>query len=194
MNYFGFPITNGYQASGRFYDSVRGHTGVDIGTPSGTGLSLPIGVRVASIKVQSQMGLTLYLEDDQGLILIFAHLSQVLVNVDSVLAPGVAFAKTGNSGSATTGPHLHFEVIGSLAEAGQEHMKRNVGGFSGYNHDPIPYLDGLKAIETKPDEPHWAEADFEWMKERGYISGTHDLDEAVTWAELSTVLRRMSVE
>lgn len=137
--YFGDVLTNEFQAKGAFYDPVKGHTGIDLGHDEGTPLSLSVPLRIVDITEQQQMGKCVYAEDAWGNILVFAHLSEIFVTEGEVVKADQIFAETGNTGSATTGPHLHFEVISMQAEAGYEIMTRTLGRFSGYNIDPIAY-------------------------------------------------------
>lgn len=141
--YFGDTITNPFQDKGDFYDPVKGHTGIDLGTPVGTPISLPVPLRVVDILVQNEMGNVLYTKDAWGNILVFAHLSEILVDEGDIIKADQVFAKTGNSGKATTGPHLHFEIIAEEPQAGYEIMTRSLGNYRGYNIDPLSYWETL---------------------------------------------------
>lgn len=187
MNYFGYPIVNGFRSfvpSG-LYDPKKGHTGVDISMPIGTALALPTATRVRGIHVQNEMGLTLYLEDGDGRILVFAHLFATEVTEGALVKANQVFAKSGNSGSATTGPHLHFEVISKTADKGLEFMTRTLQSFSGYNSDPIPYLNALFA-------EHWSQEAMDWAREHQIIQGDHDLDAPMTWGEAAVTMKRLA--
>lgn len=187
MKYFGRSIVNGFRSRtpAGFYDSKKGHTGVDFDAPVGTEVSLPVETRVRAIHVQSQMGLTLFLEDSRGNILIFAHLFAVLVKADELVSAGQVFAKSGNSGSASTGPHLHFEIISTAPASGLEFMTRTLQEFSGYNIDPIAYLDALNT-------PHWSQDALEWAHEHQIIQGEHDPDSPMTWGEAAVTMKRLA--
>jgi murein DD-endopeptidase MepM/ murein hydrolase activator NlpD len=186
MNYFGASVINGFrsQTPRGFYDSVKGHTGVDIGTPVGTALSLPIGCTVASVKTQHEMGLTMYLKDSVGNVLVFAHLSEALAKVGETVKPNEVFAKTGNSGSATTGPHLHFELIGKQPDPGFEMMSRTLGEFVGYNLDPVTYLNHIFS-------DHWAKEAWAWARRNDIITQDHNLDGPMTWGAFAMCAKRL---
>ena len=139
--YFGATISNPFQADGDFYDPVKGHTGIDLGMKEGSSLSLPVPIRVVDLREQYEMGTTLYAEDAWGNILVFSHLSEVLFEVGDLVKGDEVFALSGNTGKATTGPHLHFEIIAVEAEVGYEEMTRSLGNYSGWNVDPVEYLD-----------------------------------------------------
>ena len=184
MDYLGFRVINAFMSKTPkgFYDPVKGHTGIDLNMPEGTAISLPFEVKVAQFLKQSEMGNTLYLKDNAGNVLVFAHLKDVLVRTNDTIKAGSTFAHSGNTGSTTTGPHLHFEIIAKEPEAGAEHMTRELGGFSGYNIDPGAYLDSVTV-------PTWHKLD--WMKEHGFITIDKDPSTPVTWGEFSVVLYRL---
>lgn len=131
---------NPFQAKGDFYDPIKGHTGIDIGMFEGTELSLPVPMRVVDIREQYEMGNVLYAEDAWGNVLVFAHLSEILVDLGNLVKSDEIFALSGNTGAATKGPHLHFEIIANEAEEGYEIMTRSLGNYSGYNIEPMAYL------------------------------------------------------
>lgn len=186
MDYFGYPIINPFRSHvpRGFYHPVRGHTGIDIACPSGTPLSLPIPLAVAKIATQTEMGLTMYLRDSVGNILVFSHLSEVKYQEGDSVSAGQTFALTGNSGSMTTGPHLHFEVIAEQPAPGLEVMSRKLFDFGDYNIDPVSYLDAMV-------RPHWSDDAMDWAMKRGLISFKRHHSEPVTWGEFVVVLQRL---
>lgn len=184
MQYFGHKVINPFRSHTPrgFYDAKKGHTGLDLDFAVGTPISLPIETTCFRFLVQKQMGNTLYLKDSEGNVLVFAHLSEVFVKSGDEIKPNQMFAKTGNTGSATTGAHLHFEVISQEPEKGLEFMTRSLGAITGYNIDPTAYLDSL----TKKSDDK-----LEWMKEHELIFGDHKPTDKITWGELSLVLYRL---
>ena len=187
MIYFGHPVINPFRnhVPVGFYDKVKGHTGIDLATPIGTELSLPIETKVEIINKQVEMGLTLYLSDKKGNILVFAHLEKIKPKLGDKIKPDEVFALTGNSGTRTTGPHCHFEIIASKPEPGLKMMTRDLSGFTGYNIDPVKYLDSILT-------PHWSDESMEWMIKHEIIGYKRDPDESVTWAELAVVSNRLA--
>ena len=141
--YFGHRLSNPFQAKGDFYDPVKGHTGIDLATPEGTSLSISVPLRVVDIRQQNEMGTCLYTQDAWGNILVFAHLSEILPVQGALIKADEVFAKTGNTGTATKGPHLHFEILSQEPEVGYEIMTRRLGNYSGYNINPVDYLSVL---------------------------------------------------
>lgn len=82
------------------------HFGIDYATPSGTVLKAPTAGTVAR---QHNHGGGLVAKLLSGKFTqFFLHLSEVLKT--GPVKKGEAFAKTGNSGAWTTGPHLHYQV------------------------------------------------------------------------------------
>ena len=185
MIYFGHRVVNGYRSHTPkgYYHPTRGHTGIDVLTPEGTELLLPVATKVMMVNKQNQMGLTLYLKDPKGNILVFAHLSQVKVKHEEDIPAGKVFALTGNTGSVSTGPHLHFEVIDEKAE--DKTMVRNLSGIKGFNVDPIKYLDSIFKF-------HWSDEAMEWMEKHEIISKSRHHDDPVKWGELAVVLHRLA--
>lgn len=167
----------------RFYDPVKGHTGIDIATPEGTPISLHIATTVAKVATQQEMGKTLYLRDYDGNILVFSHLNAILYDEGDKVLAGQTFADSGNTGSATTGPHLHFEVISQTPE--DPVMTRTLFEFSGYNIDPMKYLNGL-------DKGHWSDDAMEWAMRHGVVTAKHDPAHPVTWGEHVVTLERLA--
>jgi hypothetical protein len=152
MTYFyeEYPLWNKFRSHTPrgFYDPFKGHTGTDTGTPIGTELSIPTETTVAKTSVQNEMGKTIYLTDKDGNILVFSHLSEFLMGQGDRVPSNTVFALSGNSGSATTGAHVHFEVISQTPQEGAEMMTRSLNGFSGYNIDPVIYLESLSEYTT----------------------------------------------
>ncbi|QQR54779.1 M23 family metallopeptidase [Candidatus Peregrinibacteria bacterium] len=146
--YFGYPLVNPFQNEGDFYDPIKGHTGIDIAMPLNTPLAMPVPLRAVDIRVQNEMGNCLYVEDAWGNILVFAHLNAILPEVGTMIKADEVFAHSGNTGTATRGPHLHFEIIAQEAEIGHEIMTRTLGNYSGYNIDPVSYFSLLPNVDA----------------------------------------------
>ncbi|PTJ25996.1 peptidase M23 [Staphylococcus simulans] len=82
------------------------HYGIDYGTPSGTTLKAPTSGTVSRMSDHGG-GLVAKLLSGK-FTQFFLHLSSILKT--GKVKQGEAFAKTGNSGAWTTGPHLHYQV------------------------------------------------------------------------------------
>lgn len=153
MNFLDYPISNKFRSHTPkgFYDAKKGHTGIDITCPEGTDLWLPFPTMYFSFLVQNEMGNTLYLKDYYGNILVFAHLSKTLLPESGRISKNQIFAKSGNTGTATTAPHVHFEVIAKLPQKRLEFMTRKLGHVEGYNIDPVEYLSQMAVRYQKVD-------------------------------------------
>lgn len=112
-----YPITHAFWADETnnpqyrgFYDAFAGHhPGVDLAMPEGT----PIKAAVPGIVVRREFhpGMGNILAIRLGNIYcLYAHLSKFCVDLGQSTRPKQLIAYSGNTGSATTGPHLHFEL------------------------------------------------------------------------------------
>jgi murein DD-endopeptidase MepM/ murein hydrolase activator NlpD len=88
----------------------RPHSGIDIAAPLGTEVRAPASGRVAEAGEFYFNGKTLFIDHGQGLITMYAHLSELDVKVGQEITRGQRIGKVGASGRAT-GPHLHWSVI-----------------------------------------------------------------------------------
>lgn len=185
MKFFGYEVINGFRSHRPkgFYDPKKGHTGIDIDTPVNTEITLPIQVEMVDLLNQKEMGLTMYVRDQEGNVLVFAHLSSTNGPVGRVFKPGEVLCKTGNSGKATTGPHLHFEIISPLPEAPYNDMTRVLGKFSGFNIDPERYLQKVYRESTDG---------LQWLKTHEIIFGDHLPSDPVTYGEFELMAKRLA--
>lgn len=125
-----------------FYNPIKGHTGVDLNYVNEK-LPSPVSGTIVKLAKQSEMGNVVYLKDkENGYIHVFAHMTRFGVKEGDVVARNQVLGLTGNSGGKTTSAHLHYEIISldkptSLLD---RVMTRSLGGFSGWNVDPIRYL------------------------------------------------------
>lgn len=87
------------------------HNGIDFGINVGTPVFAVERSMVVGIGYNEVSGNWVKLRSvvDSDYTFFYFHLSEVLVVANMITAPGVAIAKSGNTG-AVTGPHLHFEV------------------------------------------------------------------------------------
>lgn len=135
-----FPKTTPYSPNGAvpgYPSSFNGgkHFGIDYATPVGTVLKAPTSGTVAQ---QSNHGGGIVAKLVSGKFAqFFLHLSEVLKT--GRVSQGEAFAKTGNSGAWTTGPHLHVQV-----EKGQPNSLTNSNTV-----DPEKFYAGVGAGNSK---------------------------------------------
>ena len=186
---FGFKVINNFRSDKPkgFYDPIKLHSGIDVGCPIGTPLSLPIKTKFVKLLKQDEMGNTLYLEDEAGNVLVFAHLSDYIIG-KSEFAPNEVFAHSGNTGAKTTGAHLHFEIVAKKPDAGLEMMTRVLGATKGYNIDPMRYLNEIYA--PKPVEKPIG--DVEWCVQHGIMREMQDITELMSFEDFATCARQLA--
>jgi murein DD-endopeptidase MepM/ murein hydrolase activator NlpD len=116
------------------------HGGIDLGCDIGTYISCKYPCKVVEARYQDGYGYyTDIIIPSLNIRLRFAHLSSQLVKSGDVPA-GKPFARSGNSGSRTTGPHIHMEAT------------RKMGGTAyGGDFNPDPYVD-VMIFSKKPPQ------------------------------------------
>lgn len=92
------------------YGTRHYHDGMDIGIPVGTPVVSVARGRVSYVGYLGGYGLTVKVEHGDGLVTLYAHLSQAAVEVGQSVGGGEQIALSGNTGTST-GPHLHFSVF-----------------------------------------------------------------------------------
>ena len=107
------------------------HTGVDISAPTGANFIAANDGVVTKAGMNSAYGNMVIIDHGGGISTLYAHGSEILVQVGQVVKRGDAVLKVGSTGYST-GPHAHFEV-------------RIDGGVT----DPMPYI--TKGVVPKSD-------------------------------------------
>ncbi len=105
------PVSNGHvTATFPYYPSGAPHSGIDFGVPIGTPVraSKP-GKVIKRRELTTSYGKYLFIDHGGGLITIYAHNSELLVNEGDTVKAGQVIAKSGNTGNST-GPHCHWEL------------------------------------------------------------------------------------
>ena len=94
----------------RKIDFKNGHYGIDIGGLSESAIRAMDEGNVIFADWSTATGYTIILQHRNGLISIYKHNASLLRDIGEFVDKGEAIAVLGNSGSLSTGPHLHFEV------------------------------------------------------------------------------------
>ena len=100
----------------------RLHAGIGLAAGIGSPVVAAADGTVVTAGEEGGYGRVVRLQHGHGTVTVYAHLSEVLVEVGQAVQAGSPIAREGNSGHST-GPHLHFEV--------------RVGGVP---VDPVPWL------------------------------------------------------
>lgn len=110
------PLNSFIRITTNFGDPVAGskfgkHLGTDYAVPEGSQVYAPIAGTIIETPVSGLVGKCVILrEDGNGRIWRFLHLSKQEVAVGAHVFEGQPIAKSGNTGSSSTGPHLHCDV------------------------------------------------------------------------------------
>ncbi len=109
------PIINGWFSSNFGYriDPFTGlqsfHEGIDFPANRGTEIVAAASGKVIAAGWHPQYGKIVEIDHGNGLVSVYAHASEVLVNEGDLVMRGQRIALVGSTGRST-GPHLHFEV------------------------------------------------------------------------------------
>ncbi len=115
------------------------HGGIDIGMNSGTYISCKLPCKVVESRTEDGYGKYMdIIIPSLNIRLRLAHLSAQLITGGEV-KPGQPFARSGNSGTMTTAPHLHLEATKNMA-----------GTAYGGDTSPDPYVDVLMYTSKPP--------------------------------------------
>lgn len=105
--YFLKPL-NGFVTRG--FKPDEGHMGIDFSVKKGTPVFAAAGGIVIFADYTVDYGNTIIIDHGDGYITKYYHCSSILKKERSVVEQGEIIALSGNTGTKTTGPHLHFEV------------------------------------------------------------------------------------
>ena len=116
-----------------FNDQPRSpHSGLDIAADTGTPVSAAASATVTLADDLYFNGNTLFLDHGQGLITMYCHLSELLVEEGDQVTQGEVIGLVGATGRVT-GPHLHWSV-----------------SLNGYRVDPETFLATINRLREQP--------------------------------------------
>ena len=116
------------------------HTGVDISAPMGANFIAANDGIVTKAEYNSAYGKMVIIDHGGGVSTLYAHGSEILVQVGQTVKRGEAVLKVGSTGYST-GPHAHFEVR-----------------LKGIPTDPLPYITNGLIPETQNNTENENEA------------------------------------
>ena len=90
-------------------DLGRGHLGVDLVAPKGSAIQAVDDGSVLFSSYTVETGYTMLIQHRGDRVSVYKHCSSLLKQQGDLVGGGEAVALIGNTGSLTTGPHLHFE-------------------------------------------------------------------------------------
>ena len=104
-------ISTGSFGRRRFFNGQprRPHSGMDFAADTGTPVRSPSPGKVIELGDFFFSGNLVYIDHGQGLISMFAHLSEIDVELGEQVAKGQVVGKVGATGRVT-GPHLHWSL------------------------------------------------------------------------------------
>lgn len=92
------------------FSPEKGHFGCDVTAPKNTAVKAVFGGFVISSDWTLETGNTICIQHSDNLVSFYKHNSALLKKVGDIVKAGEAIAIIGNTGTHTTGPHLHFEI------------------------------------------------------------------------------------
>ena len=92
------------------YDRTGGHPYVDVAAATGTMVYSVLGGTVISALWNDEVGYTIAIQHDNDIISIYKHNEKLLKKVGDKVNAGTPVALVGNTGTLSTGAHLHFEL------------------------------------------------------------------------------------
>lgn len=103
------------------FNPVAGHLGVDVAAPRNTAVKAVRAGVVLMSEFTSANGFVIGIQHDNNLISFYKHNSRLLKEVGDRVKAGEAVAIIGDTGTQSTGPHLHFELWheGRAVDAGE---------------------------------------------------------------------------
>jgi len=103
-----FPPVKGVISDG--YNAALNHPYVDIATPVNSAVSATLDGTIIQANWTDETGFIIQIQHSNDLVSIYKHNSKLLKKTGDKVTAGTAIALTGNTGSLTTGAHLHFEL------------------------------------------------------------------------------------
>ena len=101
------PITGEISAG---FNPADGHLGVDVLAPNNTPIKAALDGIVFQSEYTSAHGYVIGIQHANNILTFYKHNSRLLKDVGSTVNAGEAIAIIGDTGTRSSGPHLHFEI------------------------------------------------------------------------------------
>ncbi len=95
---------------GKKFNPEKGHLGIDYSVSEGALVLAPANGTVIFASHTTDNGNVLIIQHKENYLSIFKHCSALLKTVRENVIQGEPIALSGNTGTNTSGPHLHFEI------------------------------------------------------------------------------------
>ncbi len=92
------------------YNPAMGHPYLDIAAPENSVVSAILNGTIISAGWDDETGYTIHIQHDNNLVSVYKHNSKLLKKSMEKVSAGTPIALTGNTGTLSTAPHLHFEL------------------------------------------------------------------------------------
>ncbi len=92
------------------FDLEKDHLGIDINAPKNTPVKAALSGHIIYADWSIETGNTIGIQHDHNIISFYKHNSALLKKTGSFVEAGEAVAIIGNTGTLSSGPHLHFEL------------------------------------------------------------------------------------
>lgn len=92
------------------FDPLKRHYGIDLSAPKNTAVKAILEGHVISADWTLETGNTVGILHDNNIISFYKHNAANLVPIGTYVQAGEAVAIIGNTGTQSSGPHLHFEL------------------------------------------------------------------------------------
>lgn len=92
------------------YNPAIGHPFIDIATPLNATVSATLDGTVISAGWSDESGYTIQIQHDNNIVSVYKHNEKLLKKTGDKVTAGTPVALAGNTGSLSTGSHLHFEL------------------------------------------------------------------------------------
>ena len=92
------------------FDARKEHIGIDINAPANTPVKSVLSGYIIYTGWTLETGNTVAIQHDHNIVSFYKHNSALLKKTGSFVQAGEAVAIIGNTGTLSTGPHLHFEL------------------------------------------------------------------------------------